>query len=44
MDDGEERIGDAAVQAQVRFQARKVMIQTTVLTLAMTTVVLLLPG
>jgi hypothetical protein len=44
VDNGEERIGDAAIQAQIRFQARKVMIQATVLTLAMTTGVLLLPG
>jgi hypothetical protein len=44
MDEGEERIGDEAIQAQIRFQARKVMIQATALTFAITTATLLLPG
>lgn len=43
MDNGEEAIEDSAVQAQVRFQARKVAIQATVLAIGLTTLVLLLP-
>jgi hypothetical protein len=44
MDEGEEAIDDAAVLAQVRRQARKVLIQAVVTALALTAVVLALPA
>jgi hypothetical protein len=44
MDDGEETIEDAAILAQVRRQARKVQLQSTLTAAALTTLSLAIPG
>jgi len=43
MDEGEEAIDDAEVLAQVRRQARKVLLQTLATSAALTAVVVALP-